>query len=86
MTNVYDEGVLPEIIRLPPKNPTRGHDYRVIRPLSNSNKGHNRFTSRVVNDWNKLPDHIVNATTLNSFKNKLDEYFENDPTVYNHEL
>ena len=86
MTKVYDEEVLPEIIRLPSENHTRGHEYRVVRPISHTNKGHNRFTSRVVNDWNKLPEHVVNATTVNSFKNRIDQYFENDPSVYNHEL
>ena len=86
MTKEYDEEVLPNIIRLPSESNTRGHEYRVMRPLSNTNKGHNRFTSRVVNDWNKLPENVVHATSINNFKNRLDEYFKSDPSVYNHEL
>ena len=27
---------------------------------------------RAINDWNSLPNHIVNAPTLNDFKNFLD--------------
>ena len=81
MTKEYDEEVLPNIIRLPSESNTRGHEYRVMRPLSSTvlystNKGHNRFTSRVVNDWNKLPENVVHATSINNFKNRLDEYFK----------
>ena len=34
------------------------------------------FTNRVVNVWNKLPGDIVNSSTLNTFKNKIDIYFK----------
>ena len=30
------------------------------------------FTKRIVNNWNSLPDHIVNAGSVNVFKNSLD--------------
>ena len=30
---------------------------------------------RVVNDWNKLPEECINATSVNMFKNKIDQYF-----------
>ena len=47
--------------------------------------GQNRFTSRIVTDWNTLPEDVVNAVSVNDFKNKLDEYFDDDSSVYNYD-
>ena len=33
------------------------------------------FLNRVINDWNSLPNYIVNADSLTSFKNLLDEHW-----------
>ena len=38
----------------------------------------NSFSQRVVQDWNSLSDHVVTATTLNSFKSRLDKYWKDD--------
>ena len=35
---------------------------------------HNFFTNRVTEHWNKLPNIVVNAHNLNSFKKLLDDY------------
>jgi hypothetical protein len=32
------------------------------------------FTVRTSQIWNSLPDHVVNAKTLNTFKNRLDTW------------
>ena len=32
-------------------------------------------TNRVIDQWNGLPDCVVNAQTLNEFKNKLDMFW-----------
>ena len=34
------------------------------------------FTRRVVNAWNNLPAEIVEAPSFNSFKNRLDDHWE----------
>ncbi|CAF1033445.1 unnamed protein product [Brachionus calyciflorus] len=36
----------------------------------------NFFTNRVVNNWNKLPNDVVEAMNLNIFKAKLDKWME----------
>ena len=33
------------------------------------------FSLRVVNYWNALPDNIVEASTTNTFKNRLDKFY-----------
>ena len=32
------------------------------------------FSQRVMNEWNKLPNDCVNASSVNMFKNRIDRY------------
>ena len=32
------------------------------------------FSHRVINEWNKLPNDCVNASSVNMFKNRIDRY------------
>ena len=41
------------------------------------------FTVRVTNTWNCLPDTVVSAPSMNSFKNRLDKYWANQDVLYN---
>jgi len=40
-------------------------------------------TCRIVNIWNSLPTEVVNAPSLNSFKNRLDRFWMNQDILYN---
>ena len=53
---------------------TRGHDFTLV-------KGHNRldfrkysFPQRTVNEWNKLSADCVHSSSVNMFKNIIDNY------------
>ena len=35
------------------------------------------FTNNIVDPWNKLPNEIIEAPTVNMFKSRLDKYFCN---------
>ncbi|XP_065883935.1 uncharacterized protein [Dysidea avara] len=48
---------------------TRGHNYKLFKPQATSRVRSTFFTVRAINDWNSLPNHIVNVPTLNDFKN-----------------
>ena len=41
------------------------------------------FSCRIVNIWNSLPSEVVNAPSLNSFKNRLDRFWFNQDILYN---
>ena len=41
------------------------------------------FCYRVVNVWNSLPDYVVEADSVNSFKNRLDKHWANQEFVFN---
>ena len=86
MTGIYDKGAVPDFERPTTAFDTRGHCYKLRQPASKTNLGHNRFTSRVVTDWNSLPDYVVESESVNHFKNNLDDYFQEDPSVYDYDL
>jgi hypothetical protein len=44
---------------------TRGHGFKLLK--------RHFFSMRVVNLWNSLPDDVVTAPTLNTFKNRIDK-------------
>lgn len=40
--------------------------------VNSCNQRHNFFTNRVVNDWNKLANNVVNAETTTGFNSRFD--------------
>jgi len=34
------------------------------------------FSQRAVKDWNPLPQEVMDATTVNQFKNRLDKFWQ----------
>ena len=54
---------------------TRGHSLALVKSHSRLDKRKYTFSQRVVNDWNELPEECINATSVNMFKNKIDQYF-----------
>ena len=67
---------------------TRGHRYKLKKARSNTTLRQTFFSQRVVDRWNGLPSEVVDAPSLNSFKNRLDAHMkdyvycvEEPPTV-----
>ena len=54
---------------------TRGHSLASVKCHSRLDIRKYTFSLRVVNDWNRLPEECVNATSVNMFKNIIDQYF-----------
>ena len=56
---------------------TRGNSMKIYkrRLRKNIQQRVNFFSVRVVNAWNSLPDHVISLTTVNMFKNRLDQYY-----------
>jgi len=53
---------------------TRGHSYKLVKKRSYGNLRKNFFSQRVINIWNGLPQEVVDADTVNLFKNRLDKF------------
>ena len=49
---------------------------------SNNEIRRNSFALRIVKIWNGLPEELVNAPSVNSFKNGFDRLFQNHEIVY----
>ena len=62
---------------------TRGNKYKLQKSASRYNLRKFSFCSRVVNIWNSLPDSVVDADTLNTFKNRLDKHWLDQDVLYN---
>ena len=54
----------------------RGHSYKLEKPRCSLSFTLNQFSYRVINVWNSLPQHVVDAETLNSFKARLDQHWQ----------
>ena len=54
------------------KSVTRGHSYKLLKPRAETTLRQNFFTQRVIARWNALPEDVVEAPSLNAFKNRLD--------------
>ena len=54
----------------------RGHSLKFSKPRARLELRRNVFSHRSVSLWNKLPDNVVHAKSLNCFKNNIDKYFK----------
>ena len=52
---------------------TRGHPFKLKKERCESTKRSACFRHRVVNNWNSLPEYVVTAQTLNSFKTNINK-------------
>jgi ribonuclease P/MRP protein subunit RPP40 len=65
-----------------PAGGIRGNSHRIIRQLiKNCPARNNLFTNRVVNNWNSLPEKVIAARTVNSFKNLYDNHLIKSNTL-----
>ena len=51
----------------------RGHSLKLEKKRCNSDVRKHFFSQRVVNNWNRLPEIVIEANSVNNFKNRLDE-------------
>ena len=61
------------IFNLRMNSTTRGHLYKILKQHAKSPASQSTFCNRIVNDWNDLPYHIIEANNINTFKNALDK-------------
>ncbi len=71
----YDEAVSQNILTKSQNTRTRGHMHKLQKPNCRLNIRKNALTSRVVNNWNALPENVVSAPSMYAFENRLDHYW-----------
>lgn len=67
--NIKDLYISSQNVRL------RGHSKKLVKPPCASNPRKHFLPNRVVNVWNSIPETVVSAPSVNSFKNRLDTHF-----------
>ena len=61
---------------------TRGHSLKLFKRRSRLSVRTSMFSNRVVEVWNSLPETVVMAPSLNSFKNRLNKAWNNYPSKF----
>ena len=51
-----------------------GHSWALAKERCKLDIRKYAFSQRTINEWNRLPGECVNATSVNMFKNKIDNY------------
>ena len=75
LNNHYDPLTTKSLLTLSKAN-TRSHNFKLLKPRVNTNLFLNFYSNRVINKWNSLPSKVVEATSINCFKNHLDHHFK----------
>jgi len=59
----------------------RGHRLKLFLSRNASRIRRTFFSQRVVTDWNRLPQHVIEAPSTNAFKNRLDKFWQQDMSI-----
>jgi hypothetical protein len=88
LTGKYDKVAAPQLTLAPQHalalgTSTRGNDLKLNKPRSKYDLRKYFFTNRVVNIWNSLPNSVVKSENTNTFKNRLDKFWQDQDIFYN---
>ena len=64
---------------------SRGHQFELFKSFSTISRLNFRsdyFFNRILNDWNGLPDYVVNASSINCFESLLDSHLANSRFIF----
>ena len=63
---------------------TRGHIKKLVVRRCRYDVRKYSFSNMITNIWNSLPDEIISAPTVNTFKNRLDRFWAEQEVYYNY--
>ena len=72
---LYDGITTSSLFSVVTSSTTRGHPYKLVKRHVCTNHFAQFFTNRVINTWNSLPEYIVRAGSLDTFKNYIDKHW-----------
>ena len=74
IVNCYEDVDRNKFFKLKEHSRTRGHKAALVKEQCRLDMRNYSFSQRVINEWNKLPNDCVNASSVNMFKNRIDRY------------
>ena len=83
----YDQDVVEGFLNLQPSR-ARGHPYNVgkERLIKGLDTHKYCFRNRVTEQWNNLPEKVVMASELDTFKNRLDKIWYGTNVYFDHKV
>jgi len=81
LSGKYDTALIPRVNR-EDGSITRGNDLRLQKARVAYDLRKYYFTSRAVNIWNSLPNHVVLSDTVNTLKSRLDKFWQHQDVIY----
>lgn len=75
LKNIYDERVTSSIFQMDTNSRTRGHSLKIFKKRCNTDIRKHFFSFRVVDTWNNLPQHVIDATDVKKFEILLDNHW-----------
>jgi len=64
------------------KGVTRGHSLKLYKENCKRDVLKFSFGNRIINKWNKLPEHVINCGSINSFKSNIDKFLRINGGIY----
>ena len=81
LSGKYDTNVVPHL-KTTGIQATQGNDLRIFKTRFKYDLRKFYFTNRVADAWNSLPNWIVMANSTNTFKHRLDIYWQDQEIIY----
>ena len=86
LNNKYDPEAVPNInIKRSTNCITRGNSMKIQIERTKYDRRKYAFCVRSAGIWNSLPEDVIQATSINGFKNKLDDFWVTQDVLYNWE-
>ena len=85
ISGFYDSQVTKDMFQTIENYNTRGNNKKIYKPFAKKLVKKNSFCSRIVNNWNDLPDMVVNSKNVIEFEKNLDYYWRNQNQKYCYE-
>ena len=74
IVNGYEDVDRNMFLKLEEDSRIRGHKAALVKEQCRLDMRKYSFSQRVINEWNKLPNCCVNASSVNMFNNRIDRY------------
>ena len=65
---------------------TRGHSLKLVNTRYHYDLIKFSFAPRIVNAWNSLPEIVVSADTTDTFKRRLDKFWQHQDISYDYKV
>ena len=65
---------------------TRGHSLKLANNRYHYDLRRFSFAPRIVNVWNSLPEIVISADTTDTFKRRLDKYWQHQDILYDYKV